>query len=370
MGISFVEHFSELQDPRIDRKKRHKLMDILVLTVCAVISGADGWESIVQFGHDKLDWLRRLVPLANGIPSPDCIAYLYSRLSPVAFRDCFLRWAESLRERFPEEIIAVDGKTARGSHDRAHGQCPIHTVSAWAGSHRLVLGQELTETKSNEITAIPKLLELLVLEGCIITLDAMGCQTAIATQIIDQGGDYVMGLKGNQSTLHEAVEDYFTVAHATDFRAVRYNYQEELDHGHGRLEIRRYWITDDLSTLPELGAWKQLRSIGMVERETQEGGNVSRERRYFIASLPPEAKRFAYAVRGHWGVENELHWRLDVVFREDESRIRQGNAPAIMTAIRHLCLNLFQKESSKMSIKKKRLKAAWNDDFRYKVLMA
>ena len=367
---SFIEHFSELQDPRIERKKLHALMDILVLTVCAVVSGAEGWEAIAEFGHAKLDWLRRFIPLKNGVPSHDCIAYVISRLSPEGFRRCFMSWTEGVREKTLGEVIAVDGKTARGSRDRAKKRHPLHLVSAWADANRLVLGQEATEEKSNEITAIPKRLAWRDLHGCIVTLDAMGCQRALAERIVDQGGDYVLGLKGNQGSLHEAVEEYFTTAQAANFKNVPYHHTEEIDNEHGRLEIRRYGITEDLCTLPRTELWKGLRSIGLVERECWVGETRSIERRYFINSIAADAKQFAYAVRGHWSVENRLHWRLDVVFREDDSRIRKGNAPAIMTAIRHLCVNLFQKEPSNLSLKKKRLKAAWNDDFRGKVLFA
>ncbi len=259
MISSFIEHFSELQDPRIERKKLHALMDILVLTVCAVASGAEGWEAITEFGHAKLDWLRRFIPLKNGVPSHDCIAYVISRLSPEGFRRCFMGWTEGVREKTAGEVIAVDGKTARGSRDRAKNRHPLHMVSAWADANRLVLGQEATEEKSNEITAIPKLLALLDLHGCIVTINAMGCQRAIAERIVEQGGDYVLGLKGNQGSLHEAVEEYFTTAQAADFKNVPYSYTEEVDNEHGRLEIRRYWITEDLGTLPRTELWKGLR---------------------------------------------------------------------------------------------------------------
>ncbi len=370
MTISFIEHFSELEDSRIERKKLHALSDILVLVVCAMISGAEGWEDIAAFGHSKLEWLKRFVPLKNGVPSHDCIAYVISRLAPKSFSECFMRWAEEVREKTHGEIIAVDGKTARGSQNRKHGKNPLHMVSAWATANRLVLGQEATEEKSNEIAAIPKLLELLELHGCIVTIDAMGCQREIAEQIVNQGADYVLGLKGNQSSLHEAVEDYFSTAQAAGFEQVNHTCLEEIDKEHGRLETRRYWITEDLCTLPKTELWKGLRSIGMVEREVEEGEKRSIERRYFINSIAADAKQFAHAVRAHWGIENCLHWRMDVVLQEDASRIRKGNAAAIMTTIRHLCLNLFQKESSKLSIKRKRLKAAWDDDFRYNVLLA
>lgn len=368
MTASLIEHFASLEDHRIDRNKCHALIDILVLTVCAVASGADGWEAIEQFGKEKLDWLRRYVPLENGVPSHDCIAYVLTRLSPPKFRECFMSWTQAVTEETGGEVIAIDGKTAKGSRDRKNHRHPLHMVSAWACHNRLVLGQEATEEKSNEITAIPKLLGLLELNGCIVTLDAMGCQRALAEQIIDQGGHYVLGLKGNQGALFDAVEDFFTTAEAHRFAGVAHDYLEEVDKDHGRFEIRRYWVTEALRTLPDTPSWKGLRSIGMVERECLQGDSRSVERRYFINSIPAQAKPFAHAVRGHWGVENPLHWRLDVVFGEDASRIRKGHGPAIMTSIRHLCMNLFERDSSSLSLAKKRHKAAWNDDYRAKVI--
>lgn len=366
--MSLIDHFATLKDPRIERKKRHALIDIMVLTVCAVSSGAEGWQGIVSFGHEKLEWLRRFVPLRNGVPSHDCIAYVFARISPDDFQSCFMAWVEGVREQTDGEVIAVDGKTSRGSKDRKQGKSPLHLVSAWACANRLVLGQEATAEKSNEITAIPKLLELLELKGCIVTIDAMGCQTAIAKQIVDQKGDYVLGLKNNQPLLHEAVEDYFTVAQSDNFKHVKHDYMEEIDKAHGRLETRRYWICEETSTLPHPERWEGLRSIGMVERECLSAGKISFERRYFINSIAADANLFAHAVRAHWGVENRLHWRLDVVMREDDSRIRIGNAPAILAMTRHLCLNLFEKVSSNISLKQKRFKAALSDDFRAEVV--
>ena len=369
MSTSLLDHFASLEDPRIERNKRHALTDILVLVVSAVCSHAKGWEAIEAFGHAKLEWLRQFVPLANGVPSHDCIEYVMTRISPVKFRECFMSWTQAVKEE-AEEIIAIDGKTARGSRDRAGGGKPLHMVTAWACENRLVLAQEATDEKSNEITAIPKLLELLELKGCIVTLDAMGCQREIAQQIKQQQGDYVMGLKGNQSHLHEAVEDYFTIAQANQFQNIAHTYTEEVDKGHGRLETRRYWITEDLSTLPKPDQWAGLRSIGLVERECIQGDNTTVEQRYFISSIRAEADLFAQAVRGHWGIENTLHWRLDVTLSEDASRIRKGNGPAMMTCIRHLCINLFEREGSKLSLPKKQNKAAWDDEYRAKVLFA
>ena len=368
MSADIHEHFAALVDPRIERNKLHDLMDIVILVICALISGADGWEAIEDFGKTKLDWLRRFARFTNGVPSHDCIANVVSRLSVKGFQECFVNWTGATMAATGGEVIAVDGKTASGSQDRKHGRKALHMVSAWASANRLVLGQQATEEKSNEITAIPKLLELRELAGCIVTLDAMGCQREIAAQIVAQGGDYVLGLKGNQSTMQEAVEDYFDVAASVDFEGVEHDFIEELDKDHGRLEVRRYWITEDLRTLPNTEQWKGLRSIGMVERTCMTGDTESTERRFFLNSISTDARRFAHAVRGHWGVENRLHWRLDVTFSEDASRIRKGNAPVIMTSIRHLCVNLFERESSRLRMAQKRRKAAWDDDYRAKVV--
>jgi len=364
----FIEHFGNIKEPRIERRKLHSLMDILVLSVGAVASGAKGWLGIADFGKEKLEWLRRFVPLKNGVPSHDCIAYTLSRLNPEEFRSCFTNWVKEITVKTEGEVIAIDGKTSRGSKDSKNAKSPLHLVSAWACANRLVLGQENTAKKSNEITAIPKLLALLDVKGCIITIDAMGCQTDIAAQIIEQGGDYSLGLKGNQESLHEAVEDYFTVAKVANFKAVKYDYAEEIDKEHGRLETRRYWICEDLTTLAKTERWQGLRSIGMVERETIIRDKTMLERRFFINSFEANAKTFAHAVRSHWGIENSLHWRLDVVMREDDCRIRMANAPAIFAMLRHLCLNLFQIESSKISLKRKRMKALLNDDYRANVI--
>lgn len=366
--MSLVEHFAKLEDPRIERKKLHSLTDIMVLSICAVVSGAEGWQGIVDFGHEKLDWLRRFIPLKNGIPSHDCVAYVFARLSPEGFRNCFVSWVEGVREKTEGEVIAIDGKTSRGSRARKLGKSPLHMVSAWACANRLVLGQEVTAEKSNEITAIPKLLEWLDLKGCIVTIDAMGCQTAIARQIVDQRGHYVLSLKDNQPLLHEAVDDYFTLAKNDNFKGIRHDYTEEIDKAHGRLEIRRYWICEDLNTLPKPEYWSGLRSIGMVERECISVEKISVERRYFINSIAADAKIFAHAVRAHWGIENRLHWRLDVVMQEDSCRIQKDNSPAVLAMIRHLSLNLFEKMSSRFSLKQKRFKAALSDDFREAVV--
>jgi predicted transposase YbfD/YdcC len=291
-----------------------------------------------------------------------------SRLRPKAFQSCFVDWTRGVAEATDGEVVALDGKTARGSRDRRRAKQALHMVSARGCRNRLVLGQEATEAKSNAITATPKLLELLELKGCIVTIDALGCRTKIAAQIIDQGGDYVLGLKGNQSTLHDEVEEFFATASAGEFAHVVHDDTEETDKDHGRLEVRRYWITEELSSVSDTTRWSALRGIGPGERECRIADRRTVERRVFINSIPADAKRFAHAVRGPRGIDNRLYWRLDVVFDDDASRIRKGNAPAILTSIRHLCMNLFEQQPSKLRLAQKRRKAAWNDDYRAKVI--
>lgn len=370
MGSSIEKHFATLNDPRVEGRTLHSLLDIIILTITAVASGAEGWEAIEDFGKEKLAWLRQYIALENGVPSHDCIAYVLSRISVQGFQNCFLSWTRSVVTATAGEIIAIDGKTARGSCGRQKRTNPLHMVSAWACQNRLVLGQQATEDKSNEITAIPKLLALLELKGAIVTLDAMGCQKSIAQQIIEQEGNYVLGLKGNHSKLHKAVADFFQTARTAAFEGIDYAYHEEIDKDHGRLEIRRYWVSSVLSSLPDTAGWKGLKSIGMVERECLSGEGQRIEQRYFINSIPTDAKRFAQAVRGHWGIENRLHWRLDVVLGDDACRIREDRGATIMTSIRQLCMNLFQQEGSALSLAKKKRKAAWSDSYRAKLLFS
>jgi predicted transposase YbfD/YdcC len=366
--ISIVQHFEALPDPREGPNAVHKLIDIIVIAVCAVIAGCEACTQMAEYGRRKESWLRQFLELPRGIPSHDTFSRVLALLDAAKFQECFMRWAAALHKATGGKIVAIDGKTLRRSFDNAKGRGPIHLVSAWCSENHVSLGQLAVDAKTNEITAIPELLELLEIPGAIVTIDAAGCQRAIAEQIVAQGGDYVLGLKGNQSNLQEAVEDFFAVAQKAAFAHVKHHYAEELDKDHGRLEVRRYWITENLCTLPDTDRWVGLRSIGMVERTTVTGETQTVEQRYFINSIRADAQRFAHGVRGHWGIENRLHWRLDVVFGDDASRIRKGNAPAIMTSIRHLCMNLFDQEPSSLSLAKKRRKAAWNDDFRAKVV--
>jgi predicted transposase YbfD/YdcC len=368
MTATFIEHFSDLKDPRDDKNKKHELMDILFLVIAAVISGAEGWEAIETFGEEKLDWLRKYFPFANGVPSHDCIRMVMISLSPKALQACFVRWVQAVVEVAEGEVVAIDGKTIRRSFDRAEGLGAIHMVSAWAKRNGVSLGQVKTEEKSNEITAIPALLGLLELRGCIVTIDAMGCQREIAEKIRAQGADYVLAVKKNQKELHQAIEDYFETAHQAGYRAVPLERLEEVDSGHGRVEVRRYQLVPDLRTLPKPEQWKDLQGIARVEGERHLGDRVSTEVRYYITSFGQDVGRLAEAVRGHWGIENSLHWVLDVTFREDDSRLRSGYGAENFAVIRHIALNLLKREPSKASLKRKRYKAALSNEFRSNVL--
>ncbi len=367
---SLLEHFADITDPRVERTKLHQLLDVLVIAMCATICGAEGWEDFAEFGKAKQEWFESFLELPNGIPSPDTFRRVLARLDPQEFEACFMRWVEAVNQLASGQIVAVDGKQLRSSRDAATGLSAIHMVSAWACENRLVLGQIKVTEKSNEITAIPELLRALALTGCIVTIDAMGCQTEIATQIIEQEADYVLALKGNQGTLHKDVADYFGWAESKGFKEIAYTHHETLEKDHGRIEQRRCWATDDVAWLEQKAKWKGLQSIIMVEaRREVIGKGTSSERRYFISSLPAQAKAALKAVRGHWGIENSLHWCLDVAMREDASRIRRDHAPENVAVLRHIALNLLKQEMScKLGLKRKQLKAGWDHDYLLKVL--
>ena len=367
-ATSISEHFASLTDPRCDRTKEHRLLDIITITLCAVLCGADDWVAIETFARAKQAWLRTFLALPGGIPSHDTFGRVFARLDPAEFRACFLAWVRGVTGvEVRSGIVAIDGKTARRSHDRGQGKAALHLVSAWASANSLVLGQIATNQKSNEITAIPALLRLLALEGCTVTIDAMGCQTAIAAQIVDHGAEYVLALKDNQPTLHERVRLAFADARAgTTTRPAELDQAGTLDKGHGRIERRRCWAlggADYLAYLDPTAAWAGLRSVVLIESERRSGGEVTLELRYYLSSLPPDAERLGRAIRAHWGIENRLHWVLDITFREDDSRFRAGYGPENFAIVRHFALNLLRRDPARASIAKKRFRAALDDGY-------
>jgi len=368
----FVAHFSVLPDPRVDRGKKHRLIDILFIAVCTIICGGETFTDMELFGEAKHQWLRTLVELPHGIPSHDTFGRVFSRLDPQAFGECFLRWSAALHEATKGEVIALDGKTLRHSFDAATGQAALHLVSAWASENGLTLGQLKVDGKSNEITALPALLKLLDVKGCVVTMDAMGCQKELARQIIQQGGDYVLCLKGNQGSLHEDTRYFFEEAKKLTFQEVPHRYHETVEKDHGRLEIRRCWMVEEVAIqwLERGDQWPGLASIAAVEAERRIGKRKTKETRYFISSLTGSVKQLAEAARKHWGIENSLYWVLDVTMNEDQSRIRKDHAPENMARLRRLALNLIKKtKPRKASVRGSIKKAGWDNSFLEAILV-
>ncbi len=365
--LDFLEAFSALPDPRQSKKVLYPLDEVLLLTLCAVLCGADGWVSVALFGEQKLKFLRRFLPFENGTPSHDQLGLIFGALDAQAFQTCFIAWTQASSGAIAG-VVAIDGKTVRRSFDRAGNKGAIHLVSAWSSRQKLVLGARAVDEKSNEITAIPELLDLLAIKGAIVTIDAMGCQKKIAEKIIAKSADYVFGLKGNQATLRTDVEDLFTEQMACNFKDVAVSRAIGTDAGHGRIETRQVFAVGDIAWLRQNHEWAGLRSIIMVvsSRETQKG--TERERRFYISSLPADAEKLGSAIRQHWGVENALHWVLDVNFRDDDCRIRKKNAPANFSSVKRATLNALRKAPGKDSLKSKRLIAAWDENYLAKIL--
>jgi predicted transposase YbfD/YdcC len=366
--ISLQHIFADLEDPRQAAKVRHSLQDIVVLAILAVISNAQSWTEIVEFGKAKESWLRQFLPLTNGIPSHDTIQRVFQLLNPDELMRRFMVWSQAVLRQTEGKLVAVDGKTLRRSHDQAHDQKALHLVRAWATEQGLILGHQRVDEKTNEIVAIPQLLKTLHLKGCIVTIDAMGCQTEIATQIRQAGADYVLALKENHPHLYQHAMDYFQFALQTDFRFIAdHDFAQTISKGHGRIEKRECWLIRDTAAMPQFRdeyGWVDLKAIVMVRRHRQTAQQTSQEIAYYITSLSAGAADILHAVRRHWAIENECHWVLDVVFDEDRSRIRLGDSPENFALIRTIALSLLKQDKSKGSLKGKRFKAALDDDFR------
>ena len=369
---SLEQHFGSLEDPRVDRTKLHELLDILVIAICAAICGADGWVDVEMFGNAKLNWLCQFLTLPNGIPSHDTFGRVFARLDPEQFEICFLNWVQAVFQVTHGQVVPIDGKRLRRSRDGSLGKAAIEMVSAWAAANHLTLGQCKVDEQSNEITAIPELLRVLELSDCIVTIDAIGCQTEIAQAIRAKAADYVLALKENQGTLYRDVVELFADARQVDFQDVQHDFHQTVNKGHGRIEIRRFWTISDpdfITYLDPKGKWLDLACFGMVEAERRIGDEISRETRYYISSLSGKARAFAEAVRVHWSIENSCHWVLDLAFREDDCRVRKENGAQNFAILRRIALNLLKQEhTAKCGIKAKRLKAGWDEAYLLKVL--
>ena len=374
-SVSLLECLKQLPDPRFHRTQDHRLIDILVIGVCTLLCGGEGFNDMEDFGEAKKDWLKTFLELPNGIPSHDTFNRVFAALNPTRFMDCFLQWTQGLRTATDKEIVAMDGKALRRALNK--GQPLPYIVSAWAVENGLVLGQVKVAEKSNEITAVPELLRALELTGCIVTLDAMGCQKKIAKEIIESDADYVLALKGNQETVHEEVKSYLDDAIAQRAipsaeippRPSPLTFHETVEKDHGRIETRRYWQSQTLDWFADQGKWEGLRSVGVVESVRDVNGQATTERRYYLSSLPQDILCFARAVRSHWGVENSVHWHMDVSFGEDQSRARTGFAAENLATLRRLALNMLKREKTKKrGVRGKQKNAGWDHAYLLRLL--
>lgn len=367
--VSLEVYFGDMPDPRVTGRCDHKLIDIIIVAICAVLSGAETWDEVELFGEEREGWLKQFLELPNGIPSHDTFRRVFSLLDARVFQERFIGWVEQTFQVKREQVIAIDGKSVRGSQGQGKG-C-LHLVSAWATAEGVALGQRKVEAGENEIVAIPDLLADLYLKGSIVTIDAIGCQTEIAAHIIAQRADYVLALKTNQPKLHQDVVDWLAWAQERDFRDVEHTYAQTVNKGHGRIEIRQCWALSDPRALEVLGhheGWRKLTSLVMVQRERRHGDRSQTETAYFISSLPPDADRLLRAVRHHWRIENTLHWVLDVIFHEDDARLRIGHGAENFAILRRMVLNLLRRHPAKLSLKRKRFKAALDTDFLFELL--
>lgn len=366
-GLKSLEaQFGELSDPRVQGRVEHRLIDIIIIAICAIICGANSWSEVETYGKAKIGWLRRFLELPNGIPSHDTVGRVFSLIEAEAFTACFMRWVEGVFRVTEGQVIAIDGKNVRRSHQRTIGQDAIHLVSAWASANHLSLGQLKVADKSNEITAIPALLKLLDVQGCIVTIDAMGTQTEIATSIIERHADYILALKGNQPHLLEDVQEWFAYAQQRGWQAIPHSYAESINKVSGRVEVRRLWAIEDplaFDYIRHYEGWTGLRSLLMLQRERRRDAHTQTEWAFFISSLPADASRLLPAIRDHWSIENTCHWSLDVIFGEDTSRVRIGHAPQNFALLRRLALSVLKQDTSKTSLNQKRFRAALEDDF-------
>ena len=371
-SASLIRHFEELPDPRTGNAKTHIFLEILIIAILAVICGADGWSDVELFGKTKKAWLKTFLKLPKGIPSHDTFGRVFAKLKPEEFRKRFIEWVRAVETLTAGQVIAVDGKKLRRSHDQQAGKAAIYMVSAWATENQLVLGQTKVADKSNEITAIPELLRLLDISGCIVTVDAIGTQAEIAETIVNGGGDYLLAVKENQGHLYEDIQCLFEVDVAQGMKYAQYSHAQHVTKGHGRIETRECWATDReeyLSLLRKRQQWKGLKSVIRIASERKIGEVTETQTRYFISSLPANAKTLLKVKRSHWKIENQVHWVLDIAFREDESRVRQDHAAENLAVLRHMALNLIKNEkTAKGGIRAKRLQAVSDNDYLLNIL--